>query len=224
MNDQSLLDTVVVKPRSTPKASVIWLHGLGADGHDFENIVPELHLPDELGARFIFPHAPLRSVTLNAGYVMRAWFDIYALTANAPQDEKGLRASEQAIAALIANENKLGIPSERIILAGFSQGGAVALHCGLRYPQKLAGILGLSAFLPLADQLAPELNPINRNVPIMLAHGTLDPMLPLFIGEHCRDQLQRWGYAVSWHTYPMAHEVCLAEINDVAKWLQQRLS
>lgn len=221
---KKIYEMVEVNPKVTPKGSVIWLHGLGADGHDFADIIPELKLPEELGVRFVFPHAPLRAVTINGGYQMRAWFDIYALHIHAPQDEVGIRETQQAINNLIEHEIQLGIPAEKIVLAGFSQGGAMALYCGLRYNQTLGGIMGLSTFLPLLDRLPQEKNPANDHIPIMLAHGMLDSVVPIQLGEMCREFLKGLGYHMQWFTYPMGHEVCLEEIRDIAHWLKKIFS
>lgn len=218
---QQLFKSAVVNPRIEPKASVIWLHGLGADGHDFEPIVPELHLPAELGVRFVFPHAPLRSVTINNGYQMPAWFDIFGLSVEAPQDEIGIRKTQQSIEAQIAHEISLGIPSKRIVLAGFSQGGAMALHCGLRYSKPLAGILALSTFLPLADKLPLEISAANHKVPIMMMHGTLDSIVPIQLGEISCEILKKLQCSITWKTYPMQHQVCLEQIRDIGRWLQE---
>lgn len=219
-----LLKCVEVNPTGKPKASVIWLHGLGATGHDFESIVPELHLPENLSVRFVFPHAPIRPVSLNRGYQMPAWFDIAVIDMNVAIDEAGMNESVRAIGALIAREVSLGVPTQKIVLAGFSQGGAVALYTGLCYSQSLAGLMGLSTFLPLAQPIAQNLNPANRQTPIFLAHGTQDFMVPLQLGEMTRDGLIKSGHQVEWHTYPMGHEVCQAEIKDISKWLQKVLS
>lgn len=218
---KNILESVEINPKLPAKASVIWLHGLGADGHDFVDVIPELKLPEELAVRFIFPHAPIRPVTINQGYQMRAWFDIYALHINAPQDEIGIRETENAIGTLIENEIHRGVACDKIVLAGFSQGGAIALYCGLRYPKKLAGILGLSAFLPLHEKLAQEKSAVNLTTPIMLAHGTQDPIVPIQLGELCRDYLKNLGYQIDWHSYPMQHQVCLQEIDDIARWLKK---
>lgn len=220
--NEALLDAVEIGGDNAD-ASVIWLHGLGADGHDFEPIVPELRLPAELNVRFIFPHAPEQPVTLNGGMRMRAWFDLIALDRKARQDEAGIRASASRIQALIERENSRGVPDERIVLAGFSQGGAVALHLGLRHPRRLAGILALSTYLPLQDTLAEERSAANRDTPILMAHGVSDPVLDLRLGEQSREDLEALGYQVEWHTYPMAHAVCLEEIRLVGEWLARRL-
>lgn len=222
--EQTKLEAVYYNPKITHKASVIWLHGLGADGHDFVPIVPQLQLPEALGVRFIFPHAPVRPVTINAGMTMRAWFDIFGLTPGSKQDEAGIRNAEQMVAQLIQQENELGIPSEKIVLAGFSQGGALALQSGLRYPKRLAGIMGLSTVLALAEKLPQELSPANKDIPIFLAHGTQDMVVPLTLGEMMRQYLMSMGYAVSWKTYPMAHSVCQEEIKDISHWLQKVLA
>jgi phospholipase/carboxylesterase len=220
---ENLLDCVEINPKATPIASVIWLHGLGADGYDFVTIIPELNLPNDLPIRFVFPNAPLRPVTLNAGYTMRAWFDIYGLQANSRIDEIGIREMQSKIDALVAREIKRGIVSEHIVLAGFSQGGAMALHCGLRYPKKLAGIMGLSAFLLMPEKIVMERR-INDPINIFLAHGTYDQVIPIQFGEMSKNALLTLGYHVEWRTYPMAHEVCLEEIHDIGAWLVKRLS
>ena len=214
---------IEIETAPQPAASVIWLHGLGADGRDFEPIVPELRLPREPGIRFIFPHAPHRPVTINQGYVMRAWYDIAATEFGRQEDEAGIRESEQAVRALIQRETERGIASERIVLAGFSQGGAVVLHTGLRLPQRLAGIMALSTYLPLADTLTAEAHPANADVPIFMAHGTDDPLIPVSLGQQSADLLTRRGANLEWRTYEMAHSVCLDEIQDIAAWLARVL-
>ena len=206
-----------------PSAAVIWLHGLGADGHDFEPIVPELVRPGERALRFIFPHAPVRPVTLNNGYPMRAWYDILALDRRAAEDERGIRASQATIEALIRRENARGVASERIVLAGFSQGGAMALYAGPRYVERLAGIMGLSCYLPLAATLASERATANQATPIFLAHGNQDPVVSPVLGQQARRQLQEAGYAVEWHEYPMPHSVCPQEVGDISAWLRRLL-
>lgn len=218
-----LLDCVELEPETPATASVIWLHGLGADGNDFVPIVPELRLPDAMAVRFVFPHAPVRPVTLNGGMKMRAWYDILGLDRNAREDAQGIRESQAQIEALIRRENGRGIPSERIVLAGFSQGGAVTLQAGLRYPEKLAGLMVLSSYLTQRDSLASEAAPANRDIPILMAHGTMDYMLPVQLGESSRDYLQQAGYAIEWHAYAMEHQVCAEEIRDVSLWLQRAL-
>ncbi|MFV8834962.1 alpha/beta hydrolase [Aquisalimonas sp.] len=222
MSDE-LLECVETGARDNATASVIWLHGLGADGHDFEPIVPELRLPAGLPVRFVFPHAPVRPVTLNGGMSMRAWYDIIALGGNAQQDADGIRDSEQKVHALIRRENERGIPSERIVLAGFSQGGAIALHTGVRYPERLAGIMGLSTYLPLSETVEAERSDANAGTPVLMAHGTEDPVLPVQMGANSRAQLDGMGYSVEWHDYPMQHQVCLEEIQAISAWLQRVL-
>ena len=214
---------IEIETAPQPAASVIWLHGLGADGRDFEPIVPELCLPREPGIRFIFPHAPHRPVTINQGYVMRAWYDVAATEFGRREDEAGIRESEQAVRALIQRETERGIASERIVLAGFSQGGAVVLHTGLRLPQRLAGIMALSTYLPLADTLTAEAHPANADVPIFMAHGTDDPLIPVSLGQQSADLLTRRGANLEWRTYEMEHSVCLDEIHDIAAWLIRTL-
>ena len=205
----------------TVDASIIWLHGLGADGHDFEPIVPELPLPTGLRARFVFPHAPVQAVTINYGHVMPAWYDVYSDTR---QDADGIRVSQGRIEALLARERERGVAPRRIALAGCSQGGAIALQTGLRHPERLAGILALSTYLPLAETLGAEANPANRDVPIFMAHGAEDPVIPLQRAAISRDQLRKLGYQVEWHEYPMPHAVCPEEIADVGAWLGRVLA
>jgi phospholipase/carboxylesterase len=198
-----------------PDVAVIWLHGLGADGHDFEPIVPELELSRPV--RFIFPHAPVRPVTINNGMRMRAWYDIFQF-GGGPEDEAGLRASEGLLGELISQEKKRGIAASRIVLAGFSQGGAIVLQAGLRYPERLGGIMALSTYLPLQDKLT-EAHAANRDVPIFMAHGEYDDIIPLRRAEQSRDLLVKNGYAIDWHTYPMPHSVCPEEIGHISKFL-----
>jgi phospholipase/carboxylesterase len=202
---------------------VIWLHGLGADGHDFAPIVPELQLPASLAVRFIFPHATIQPVTINGGMAMRSWYDILTPQLVKREDETGIRISEQAIQALIARENARGIPSSRIVLAGFSQGCAMTLHTGIRFKEKLAGLMGLSGYLPLIDMAAHERVPANAATPIFLAHGTHDPVVTLERAEASRAKLVDLGYPVRWHTYPMPHSVCAQEIDDISSFLQSVL-
>jgi len=216
-------DAVVIEPHSTHKASVIWLHGLGADGHDFEPIVPELKLPNDLGIRFIFPHAPKRPIAINGGMVMRAWYDIRIPDLSLQEDEDSIRESSDILSSYIDAEINAGITADKILIAGFSQGGAMTLFTGLRYPQKLAGLLALSTYLPLPDQLQAEANNANLKTPLMMMHGTFDPIIPVFQGQNSRYLLQQAGYSIEWHEYPMQHAVCPQEINDISHWLQQRL-
>lgn len=219
----SKLEFVEVNPSAKPTASIIWLHGLGADGHDFVNIVPELNLPKDLALRFVFPHAPVRPVTLNAGYEMRAWYDIKGLDAASRQDEVGIQESTQAIHGLIEKEKQLGIPVDRIILGGFSQGGAIALYCGLRYPQRLAGIMALSTYLPLSATLPQEISEANRDTSIFMVHGNDDQVLPLQWALGSRDILLELAYPVEFKIYPMPHSVCAEEIKDIANWIKKVL-
>ena len=216
-------DAVVIETGPNPQASVIWLHGLGADGHDFEPIVPELVQRSERAVRFVFPHAPIRPVTLNGGYAMRAWYDIIALDRRAEEDVNGIRASQALITAWIQRENAGGIPSERIVLAGFSQGGAMALYSGTRYPERLAGIIGLSCYQLLGERLDAERLAANQATPIFLGHGLQDPVVIPALGEAGRRQLQAAGYAVEWHAYSMPHSVCPQEVTDIASWLRRVL-
>lgn len=204
--------------------SVIWLHGLGADGHDFAPIVPELVAPEWPGLRFVFPHAPVRPVTLNGGMPMRAWYDIVGVDLTSRQDETGMRASISAVEGLIARENERGVPDERIVLAGFSQGGAIALAGGLRHKRRLAGVIALSTYLPMQESFAHECSEANAATPIFWGHGTGDPIVPLTRGVQSRDVLQSLGYRVDWHTYPMPHSVCAEEIADMRQWLGRVLA
>lgn len=218
-----LLPHIQIETTANPSAAVIWLHGLGADGNDFAGLVPELDLSACPAIRFVFPHAPDLPVTVNGGYVMPAWYDIYAPDLVKRQDEAGIRTSEKAIQALITREVARGIPAERIVLAGFSQGCAMALHTGLRYPQKFAGIIALSGYLPLADQFAAERHNANARTPIFMAHGNQDPVVVPARGEASRDLLTRLGYTVEWHSYPMPHSVHPQEVADIARFLTQVL-
>ncbi len=217
------LPCVEVEPPDPPRAAVIWLHGLGADGHDFEPIPPQLALPGELPVRFVFPHAPHRPVTLNGGYVMRAWYDLFGLDAGAPQDEGGIREAAQALGALIERERQRGLPYERILLAGFSQGGAVALHAGLRFAARLAGVIALSTYLPLRSAVAAERHATNAALPIFMAHGTQDGVIPVQYARLARDTLAPMGYPIAWHEYAMAHGLCHEEIADLRAWMVQVL-
>ncbi|MFI5373399.1 MAG: alpha/beta hydrolase [Candidatus Rokuibacteriota bacterium] len=214
-----LLDAIEIETAPSPTATVIWMHGLGADGHDFEPIVPELRLPASLPVRFVFPHAPLRPVTINQGHVMRAWYDIRALAGVRREDEAGVRQSARQVEALLERERQRGIAPGRLVLAGFSQGGAMALHVGLRHAERLAGVMALSCYLPLGDVLATEAAAANRDVPIFWAHGVHDPMIPLAMAEHGRAQVAALGYSIEWHQYAIPHSVSAEEIADVARWL-----
>jgi len=214
-------DLIEVETGPDPVATIIWMHGLGADGHDFEPIVPELVRRGERSLRFVFPHAPVRAVTLNNGYRMRAWYDIVSIQRGAAQDDVGIRASYTIVEALIRRENERGIPSSKIVLAGFSQGGAMALYSGTRYPEKLAGIMGLSCYMLLESSFAAERAAVNHATPIFLGHGTQDPVVSPLLGEATRRLLETEGYAVEWHAYPMPHSVCPQEVADIAAWLRR---
>lgn len=220
-----LLETIELQTGEPPTASIIWMHGLGADGNDFVPIVNELDL-DGRAVRFVFPHAPMQPVTINNGYVMRAWYDVMFgdLEGRSRRaDERGLRASQGAVNRLIEREIERGMPASRIVLAGFSQGGAMALQTGLRYPERLAGLMVLSSYLPLAEQAAQEAAPANAATPLFMAHGTQDPVVPHAMGDESRKRLQALGYPVEWHEYPMPHSVCLEEVQDIAAWLRRIL-
>lgn len=218
MHKKPLLDAVVIPSKVPAKYSVIWLHGLGADGHDFVDIVPQLQLAESQATRFIFPHAPLRQVTINGGMQMPAWFDVYGLTNDSPLDEIGIINASQAIDGFIEQEIANDIPARHILLAGFSQGGALALYTGLRYSKSLAGILALSTFFPKITN-----NPLNKNniqhIPIFMAHGTSDPIVTIDVGEASKQHLLHMGLHVAWHTYPMGHALCPPEIQDISAWL-----
>lgn len=218
------LEAVEIETGPRPTGSVIWLHGLGADGHDFEPIVPELVRAGERALRFVFPHAPVRPVTLNGGFRMRAWYDIMAIDRRAPQDETGIRASQAAVEELIRRENDRGIATARIVLAGFSQGGAIALFAGTRHAARLAGLIGLSCYPLLAGSLAAERAPGNPATPVFLGHGLQDQVVAPALGEHGRALLAGAGYEVEWHTYSMPHSVCPEEVADLAAWLRRVLA
>jgi phospholipase/carboxylesterase len=211
--------TVEVQTGPSPTGSVIWLHGLGADGHDFEPVVPELHLPEDLELRFVFPHAPMRPVTINGGMEMRAWYDIVSLDTEGRADESGIRESSAILAKLIEAEQQRGIDVSRIVIAGFSQGGAIAIQTVLAWKEKLAGLMALSTYLPLPKMIESE-HVGDTSLPVFMGHGSFDPMVTLQMGQHARDQLQTLGYSVDWHEYPMAHGVCPQEITDISAWLQ----
>jgi phospholipase/carboxylesterase len=220
---RELLDYVEVTIGAEPTCSVIWLHGLGADGHDFEPVVPYLGLPTGMAVRFIFPHATPRPITINGGMVMRAWYDIVQISLARDQDEAGIMRSAEQVRALIAHEIARGIAASNIVLAGFSQGGALALHVGLRYEQRLAGIMALSAYLLFPGRLADERSPVNAQTPVFVGHGTMDPMVPLTLGEATAAALGEGDWPVEWHTYPVPHSVSQPEIEDVGRWLTARL-
>jgi phospholipase/carboxylesterase len=212
-------DAIVVEPSLPADAAVIMLHGLGADGHDFESIADEMDLPERPAIRWILPHAPVMPVTINGGQRMRAWHDIASLDREGVEDEAGIRASAQAIGGLILGTIAGGIPARRIVLAGFSQGGAVALYTALRWPGSLAGVVALSCYLPLADSLPREASPDNSHVPLFMAHGTMDPVVPFAMGVESRDRLRAGGLEVDWHEYAMPHAVCVEELQELRRWL-----
>jgi phospholipase/carboxylesterase len=220
----SLLDTIDLETAPQPTAAVIVLHGLGADGNDFVPIAQELDLRAVGPVRFVFPHAPVMPVTINNGYRMRAWYDILGTELVKREDEAGLRSSMAAVRALLAREKQRGIAPERTVLAGFSQGCAMALLTGLRHEERLAGIVGLSGYLPLAATTAAERSPANAKTPLFLAHGSHDNVVPLARGQQSREFLEQLGYPVEWHTYPMAHSVCMEEIQDLNAWLLKVLA
>ena len=222
----TLLETIEVETGKNPTAAVIWMHGLGADGNDFVPVVNELGLSGTPATRFVFPHAPMRPVTINNGHVMRAWYDVSLGDLEGKSrraDAVGVHESQEQINALIEREGKRGVAAGKIVLAGFSQGGAIALHTGLRYPEKLAGIMALSTYLPLADSLLQEAAAANKTTPIFMAHGTFDPVVPLMMGTGSMTFMASLGYRVEWKQYPMQHSVCAEEIEDIAKWLKRIL-
>lgn len=215
-----ILPHITLESGKQPRHSIIWLHGLGADGHDFAPIVEQLSLP---AVRFIFPHAPQRPVTINGGYVMRAWYDIAGSSVDAQQDEPGIRASQAAIEVLIEQEIARGIAPDHIFLAGFSQGGAIALHTAVRQPVPLAGVLALSTYLPLANSVPDEALAGTRITPVFMAHGRGDTVVPYTSGVASKNALIELGYAVEWHEYPMQHSVCEPELRDIEIWLRLRI-
>ena len=216
------LKAIELETRANPSHAVIWMHGLGADGSDFVPIVRELKLPP-LGIRFIFPHAPMRPVTINGGFVMRAWYDIVVQDLVRQEDERGIRESQDLVGQLIDKEIARGIPANRIALAGFSQGGVITLQTGLRYPKRLAGLLALSCYLPLSATLEQERSAANQDVPVFIGHGTADDIVPLQRGLGARDALSKLGYKPEWHQYPMPHSVHPDEIADIGAWFQRML-
>jgi len=220
----NLLPCIETTSSPTPSAAVIWLHGLGADGNDFAAIVPELDLRGCAPIRFVFPHAPSMPVTINGGYVMPAWYDVLGTEASKLEDEAGIRRSALAVEALVQREIGRGIAAEHIVLAGFSQGCAVVLHTGLRYPKRLAGIMALSGYLPLASSLAAQRHDANLATPIFMAHGTADPMIAIDRAQRSRDELLRLGHPVQWHQYPMQHSVHPLEIRDIGRFLRSVLA
>ena len=217
-----MLESVEFKTQEQTDATVIWLHGLGADGNDFAPVVPQLGLGN-LKIKFLFPHAPKQAVTINNGFVMRAWYDIASAQLLEQQDAQGIQQSQKAVLELIEQELSQGIKSSRIILAGFSQGGAIALFTGLRFKEPLGGILVLSSYLPLADTTESQAHESNRSTPILMAHGSYDPVVPIQVGELSLQQLQNLGYKPQWLSYPMEHSVCLEEIKAIGQWIKQCL-
>ena len=218
----SVLSHITLETGKSPQHSIIWLHGLGADGEDFVSIAEEMNLP--VAVRYLFPHAPKQPVTLNGGVIMRAWYDIMASNMVAQQDAKGIRASQAAIEALIAQEKQRGIVPDHIFLAGFSQGGAIALHTGLRHESRLGGILALSTYLPLAETLSSEASAAALNTPIFMAHGHSDSIVPYERGKVSADEIIKRGYQVDWHEYGMPHSVCAEEVRDIQTWLTRKLN
>ena len=221
MSDVDLLDNIEIETAPNPEIAIIWLHGLGADGNDFVPVVRELDLAGLPGIRFVFPHAKTMPVTINGGYVMRSWYDILGTELTRREDEGGLRSSQLAVEALIAREKSRGIPASRIILAGFSQGCAMTLQTGLRHPEQLAGMMCLSGYLPLAGYIAAERTEQSLKVPVFMAHGTQDPVVPFARAEESRKVLESLGYQVEWHAYQMQHTLCLEEVQDIGKWIRK---
>ncbi|BFT32199.1 carboxylesterase [Alteromonas sp. D210916BOD_24] len=221
---QQLLPCVELNPQSTPEACVIWLHGLGDSGHGFAPIVPELKLPESMAIKFIFPHAPERAITINGGMCMRAWYDIKSLDFNSRADLTGVRESAELVEQLLNDQIENGIPANRIVLAGFSQGGVIALHLATRVKHKLAGILALSTYLCEPSLLASEATDTNRETPIMMAHGDLDEVVPVFMGNAAYTTLKENHFNATWQTYNMQHNVCMQELNDISGWLQNVLA
>jgi phospholipase/carboxylesterase len=221
------LEGIEIETGESPSASIIWMHGLGADGNDFVPVVNELELDGTPPIRFVFPHAPMRAVTINNGAVMRAWYDVSFADLEGRSrrpDAAGIHESQEQIAALVEREAGRGIAPGKIVLAGFSQGGAIALQTGLRHPQKLAGVMALSTYLPLADTLPQEAAPANKATPIFMAHGLFDPVVPLVMGAGSMTFLTGLGYGVEWRQYPMQHSVCAEEIQDIGAWLRRVLN
>lgn len=216
-----MLEHLTIETGPAPHHSVVWLHGLGADGHDFEPIVPELVRPHWPPLRFVFPHAPIRPITLNGGMHMRGWYDIPSLDLAARQDEAGILGSVAEVEALLQSELASGIASGNLLLAGFSQGGAVALAAGLAQPQRLAGIVALSTYLPIAEVVAARRSPAQQGLPVFFGHGRLDPIVPVALGRHSAQQLEAWGHPVQWRDYPMQHSVSAEEIGDLADWMER---
>lgn len=224
MDGKKLLETVEVTTADKPEYAVIWMHGLGADGHDFESVIPFLGLPPDAAVRFVFPHALMRPITINGGAVMRAWYDIIEISTSKGQDEAGINHSAAGIRDLIEHEIERGIPAAKIVVAGFSQGGAMALHVGLRYPGRLAGIMALSAYLLFPERLHAELAQQNAATPVFIGHGTEDPMVPITLGQSAKAELEQGQWPVEWHSYPIPHSVSQQEMVDIGRWLKARFS
>lgn len=218
------LEIITHEPTQTADACVIWLHGLGADGHDFENILPELGLPESHRIRFIFPHAPMRSITINNNMRVRGWYDIYSLNKLEKEDKEGIEQSRLQVENLVQQQIDQGIATERIVIAGFSQGGAIALHFGLNYSDKLAGIIGLSTYLPFMENGQQATKTSHKNRAILLCHGEYDDILPIQLGEMTLNYLNKKGFTPQWHTYPMTHQVCMEEIKLIGKWLENTIT
>ncbi len=221
MHMNNILPHITFETGKSPQHSIIWLHGLGADGEDFVPVAEAMNLP--LPVRYIFPHAPMQPVTINGGYVMRAWYDIVSASISAVQDEAGIRTSQAELEKLIAQERQRGILARNIFLAGFSQGGVIALQTGLRHAERLGGLLALSTYLPLAETLADEASENSKGTPVFMAHGRSDQVIPYALGKASAEQLSELGYPLEWHEYAMAHSVCMEEVQDIAAWLTHRL-
>jgi phospholipase/carboxylesterase len=221
MANNQRLPHIEINPPSPAEKCVIWLHGLGADGGDFAPIVPELHLPQQMNVRFVFPHAPSMPVTINNGYVMPAWFDIYSSDISSRADVIGIKRSIAQINTLIQHEEENGIAAENILLAGFSQGAVIALTTGLLYPKRLAGVMALSGLFPHADSIIKRCPPTNHDLPILIAHGTEDQILPIHLGRAAFESLEKARFPVTWHSYAMGHSVCGEEIKDISHWMQK---
>lgn len=220
MKQDDDLNPLIFEPEFKATASIIWLHGLGADGYDFYGIPPQLKFTASSSTRFIFPHAPIRAITLNQGMEMRAWYDVVEIKRDSFEDEEGIQASEKILTRLIQEEENKGIATKNIVLAGFSQGGVIAFQCGLRYPKPLGGILALSTYLPLAHRLPEELNEANQHIPIFIGHGIADDVIPIAWARNARQTLGQYGYSVEWHEYSMRHSVSGEEIEDIGGFLE----
>jgi len=219
----SELDSIIIETQEDPEAAIIWLHGLGADGSDFVPIIEQLQLPGDLAIRFIFPNAPMRPITINQGYQMPGWYDISSNSIIDEEDESGIKESSAILKQLCEEQEESGIDSSRIILAGFSQGGAIALHCGCRYPRQLGGIMALSTYMPLPGQLDEEISECMRDTPVFIAHGRDDDVVPYKYGKRCMRQLEDHEVELLWHEYDMGHSVCLEEITHIRNWLLDQL-